>query len=608
MGDGIMLEENKNQEAGNPVTASYNHKELNNMLCIIAMLEKALNRLLRRNYYGQNQYPEIALQIEQSFNTLRAWIHDYKIYGCLTVFSLQLSIAIKELGEMVEQLIELCKPLPGKRAAGKKQVSKEQMNLCRSIDSMLAHIASYLDKTETHTTIIGTAMERALQKAFEEYCTKSHERRINIPLSQRGEKTYIFPWADKKKYMLIVRDKKKFRIEVVEKFNKCFHTTGHKPSCVGPKRYHLIGYRKYDRKPVMAGRAVEQFPIRMIQCVECEQKFSLLPSFLPREKHYSIDLIAHVFQNIALFSQSIQAALENTKIDGKGVKCKQTILNWLRWIGTLHPATILTRAGVQGSGYFQEDEGFEKEPNLRTYTVFMVDPKTLVVWHADYVDHVDEESLCASFEKFLHRVTFKVLGITKDKWEASTKALKATFYRIWIGFCHRHCLKKFREALSKYQEQTQSSGKEIKRLYNKFKKILNTAHSEIILKIKIKSLTDEAFRHPLLRERLSELEKNAVHYTCHKNRNGITKTTSIVDNFLKLAKRKLRMAESFRDQEYARILFLALANIRNFVPFLPGAKNAHQSPFMLAHGQTYNLPWIQVMNMHNAFLFTPNAC
>lgn len=602
-----MLEKNKNKIVGYSTTNIFNSKDLNSILCIITLLEKALNRLMRRNYYGQNQYPEIAKEIEKSLNTLRSWIHDYKIYGCLSAFCLQLSVAIKELGEIVEQLIAVCKPLPGKRAAGKKQVSEEQMNICRSIDSMLAHIASYLDKTDAPNTIIGNAMERALQKAFKEYCTKKHEGTINLSLSQRGEKTYIFPWADKKKYLLIVRDKKRFRIEVVEKFDKCFHTTGHKPSCVGPKRYHLIGFRKDDRKSAIAGGEVEQFPIRMIQCIECEEKFSLLPSFLPREKHYSIDLIGHIFQNIALFSQSIQAALENTKKDGKGVKCRQTILNWLRWIGTLHPATILTRAGVQGSGYFQEDEGFEKEPNLRTYTVFMVDPKTLIVWHADYVDHVDEESLCDSFEKFLDRVTFKILGVTKDKWEASTKALKATFHGIWIGFCHRHCLKKFREALSKYQEETNCSVKEIKRLYNKVKKLLNTASSGIILKIRIQSLNDEAFHHPLLRERLNELEDNAVRYTIHKQRNGITKTTSIVDNFLKVVKRKLRMAESFRDPLYARILFTALANIRNFVPFLPGAKNAHQSPFLLAHGQTYNLPWIQVMNLHNAFLFTPNA-
>jgi len=136
---------------------------------------------------------------------------------------------------------------------------------------------------------------------------------------------------------------------------------------------------------------------------------------------------------------------------------------------------------------------------------------------------------------------------------------------------------------------------------------LETSSYQVSLKVKLKSLNEPAFNHPLLEVRLAELKENAHHYTCHKKRNGITKTTSIVDNLLKLVKRKLKMVESFRDQNYTRILFRALANTRNFVPFLSGAKNAHKSPFELAQGQTYDLPWMQVMNIHNAFLFTPNA-
>ena len=158
-----------------------------------------------------------------------------------------------------------------------------------------------------------------------------------------------------------------------------------------------------------------------------------------------------------------------------------------------------------------------------------------------------------------------------------------------------------------YQEETKCSKKEIKSLYIKFKKILETSNSQVSLEVKIKSADEPTFNHPLLQGRLAELKKNATHYTCYKKRNGITKTTSIVDNFLKLVKRKLKMVESFRDKEYTQILFQALANTRNFVPFLSGAKNAHKSPFMLAQGQTFDLPWMQVMNVHNAFLFTADA-
>lgn len=472
---------------------------------------------------------------------------------------------------------------------------------------MLGHIAEHLNESKNNDTLIAVELEKALQKAFEKHCLKGHKRRIKFCLSKRGKKTYIFACANKEEYLALVNDKRKFKIEVVGALNEYPHATGHKPSCKRSEGYNLIGFRQKDRKPIMLGGHQGHFPIRMVECRECEEKFSLLPSFLPREKHVVIDIIGHVFEKILLFSNSIQSALQDLKIMD-AVKSKQTILNWLRWIGTLHPATILTRAGLAGSGYFQEDEGFEKEPNLRTYTVFMVDPKTLLVWHADYVDHVDEKNLCASFEKFLQRVSFKIIGVTKDKWEASTNALKAVFKNIWIGFCHRHCLKKFRQALTEYQEETKCSKTKIKRLYGKFKKVLETSNSRVSLEVELKFLDDPAFNHPLLQQRLAELKENATHYTCCKKRKGVTKTTSIVDNFLKTVKRKLIMAESFRDQEYTRILFQAMANTRNFVPFLPGAKNAHKSPFMLAQGKTYNLPWIQVMNIHNAFLFTANAC
>jgi len=467
---------------------------------------------------------------------------------------------------------------------------------------MLEHIAGYLEKWQSDT-VIGIEIEKGLQKTFENYCIKKYKKG-SIPLSGRGEKTYIFPCAHKEEYLFLVKDKRRFQAEVVDKLPEYTHATGHKPSCMGPQEYVLIGFRPHERKLILATGQQEQFPIRMVKCKNCKEKFSLLPSFLPREKHFAIDIIGQVFQNILLFSQSIQAALQNLAV----AKSKQTIFNWLRWIGTFHPAAVLTRAGVAGSGYLQEDEGFEKEPNLRTYSVVMVEPKTLLVWHADYVDHVDEKTLCSSFEEFLEKVSFKIIGITKDKWEASTKALKAVFKGIWIGFCHRHCLKKFRQALVEYQEQTQCTDKERGRLYKVFKKVLESSTSQVSVEVKLKSVNEAAFNHPLLKVRLDELKENASHYTCHKKREGITKTTSIVDNFLKSVKRKLTMSESFRDKKCSQILFQAMANTRNFVPFLSGAKNAHKSPFMLAQGETHDLPWIQVMNFHNAFLFTANAC
>ena len=361
---------------------------------------------------------------------------------------------------------------------------------------------------------------------------------------------------------------------------------------------------------MLSGGRQAEFPIRMMQCSVCGAKFSLLPSFLAREKHFALDIIGHAVNKLMLFGQSLQATLADLAILAPGGHSKQTLLDWMTWFGTLHPAAILTRAGIQGTGYFQEDEGFEKEFGLRTYTVALVESETLLVWHLDYVDAVDEDTLCESFEHFVEHISFHVLGVTKDKWQPSTKALKRVFHALWIAFCHRHELKKWRQALSRYQDETQCRATERKSLYRTIKTVLDTAESSVVLKLELKALerAEEAFQHPILRERLEKLKANAVRYTSHHKRNGLTKTTSIVDNFLKLVKRKLRQVESFRDQECTRTFFRAMATVRNFVPFLSGAKNAHQSPFMLAQGETYDLPWIQVMNMHNAFLFTAGAC
>jgi hypothetical protein len=596
------VEQNKKE-----IESATNGEPLINILRILCMLEKALNRLARRNYYKRSQYPSVFFEIEDAINALRSWINNYKAFSSLATFNMLAGTCIREIGQMIEQLIVKCEPLPGKKEVKKSSLNHEQETLCQSIKGMLKHIEDYLEKSQVPESPMSMELEKALFKAFEAHYAHKHDRRVRVPLSTRGEKTYIFPYDNKEGYLPFINDKKKFKAEVVDKLGEYAHATGHKSSCRGKEKYHLIGFRSHLRKPITEGGKQEEFPIRMVQCVNCKEKFSLVPSFLPREKHFVIDIIGTVVRSIVLFGQSLLGAFESLKMNGKGVKSKQTILNWLRWVGALHPATILTRAGVQGSGYLQEDEGFEKEACLRTYAVVMVDPENLLVWHADYVDHVDEETLCGSFEKFVERIDFKVLGVTKDKWQASTNALKSVFHRLWIGFCHRHCLKKFRESLSEYQKETGCSSNEVKRLYKKFKNVLDTASSKVSLEVKLTFLTDQAFNHPLLRQSLDELKKNAVRYTCYKKRKGITKTTSIVDNYLKNVKRKLRQVESFRDQDCTGSLLQAMANIRNFVPFMSGAKNAHKSPFMLAQGQTYDLPWMQVMNMHNAFLFTANA-
>lgn len=576
---------------------------LENILRVLSALEKAFDRLKRKNWHHPNQYPGIIWEVESLLIFIRSWISNFKAFSHMPTFICLLGVSIEKAGSLVAELVTECEPANGKKSEKKSRSDQERSKILDSLTSIAARIADMGDLLKPSDTEVGIKMEEALSISFEQHLSKISVPQKREPISKRGRKSIVFPCSDADNYISLVNDRIKFRDSVVEKILSFGHCRGHHPDCKGDKGYRLKGFRQNPRKTIMKGGEQRIFPIRLVECNGCGAKFSLLPSFLPREKHFCIEIIGGILRSICLFSKSIRGAFESSALTGRKVKSIQTILNWIKWVGFLHPAEILTQANVKSRGYFQEDEGFEKEPNLRTYSVAMVDSESLLIWHMDYVDHVDEKTLCESFEKFVERIDFKLLGVTKDKWPASTKALKAVFHRIWIGFCHRHFLKKFLDSLYNWEKETGAGVKEVQRIYKKVKKILSTANSGITLKKRIEELNDPSVDHPKVRSALDELKKNAVHYTVYKRRNGIKRTTSLVDNFLKIVKRKLRQVESFRDRESTAALLRAMANVRNFVPFMPGAKNAHKSPFMLAGGETFDLPWIQVMNLHNAFLF-----
>ena len=583
-----------------------NKKVVDNFSRCLTMLEKALDRLGRQHWFNASQYPEIFVEIKSTIESVRVWIDNYRLFSGLPVFESLLTMFVTSIADQISILIEVSRSAPGKKEVQKSLRLKQQQNLYNSIRSMLGHLSQYIEHLSSFDTQICDEIEKALVASFNDHCVKKYERNRRDSISHRGEKSSIFPWSDADGYENFINDPKRFKLEVVNKLGESISIKGHKPHCKDHKKYRMRGFRRVPRKVVMPGGKVNSFPIRMVECLDCGQRFSLIPSFIPMEKHFSIDIIGQVLRDVVLFSQSINGVLENVKnLSGRRIGSRQTVFNWIRWMGSHHPATLLTRAGLTGSGYFQEDEGFEKEPALRTYSVVMVDPKDMTVWHIDYIDRVDEATLASSFEEFIKKIDFKVLGISKDRWKPATDAIKKVFHGVWIGFCHLHCLKKMSQALLAYQKKTKCDKKKVRVLYKKFRKVLKTATSAGSMRAKLKSLDDEAFEHPLLKKRVDELRENAVQYTSHKKRNGITQTTSKADNFLKLIKRKLRQVESFREKEYTRLFFNAAANIRNFVPFMSGAKNAHKSPFMLGGGETYGLPWMQVMNMHDSFLFTP---
>jgi len=569
---------------------------------VLSALEKSINRLVRQNYLHRNQINENVEIVADAIKNTRNWILAYKNFSNVPSFKVLVSRSIEELVSVVKQLMDSCSTVPGKKQVSNKRTKSENQKLCRSIDSIVDNLTSFFPTSSESQLAEDLVIH--IMKEFQGWCEENSKllNKVKFSYSKRGSQTGIFPFADPKLYNEKILDKKWFKQTVLPTIDLYLPDDGHEKDCKNEeRRYRLKGFRANPRNPILQGNK-EKKEIRQVQCVNCKKIFSVLPSFVAREKHYGVDVIGTVLEGLTVKGSSLQFSQEITSLTGYPVKSKQTILNWLQWIGYYHPAELLSISGAQSNGYFQEDEGFQKEPCLRTYITAIVDPNTQAVWHLDYIDHVNEETLIQSFKNFKGKISFKMKGVTKDKWKASTNALREVFQYIWIGLCHRHCIENFKKALKKYREECDIEEEKARSLLEKIIKVLKKSTSAINMKVKLNGLIDEEFKHPILQSRIEELKQNASSYCANKNRIGIKRTTSIVDNFLKLAKEKLQRVKSFRDPEWASCFFRALANVRNFLPFKPGAKNAHKSPFMLAEGQTLNLPWMQVVNLHNGFL------
>jgi hypothetical protein len=119
MEDGVMAKKDLGQCREQTESIIIEDKELGNVKRILTMLEKALERVLRRNYYNRNQYPQIAFEIEEQISILRGWIQDYQLYSALPSFHVQVGLAMKDLESKISQLMAVCMP-----SAGKQRIKK----------------------------------------------------------------------------------------------------------------------------------------------------------------------------------------------------------------------------------------------------------------------------------------------------------------------------------------------------------------------------------------------------------------------------------------------------------------------------------------------------
>jgi len=119
---------------------------------------------------------------------------------------------------------------------------------------------------------------------------------------------------------------------------------------------------------------------------------------------------------------------------------------------------------------------------------------------------MNEETLFQSFSKLKGKISFKMKGVTKDKWQASTNALREVFQNLWIGLCHRHCIENIKVAIRKDRDTAEITDKKANKLLNQVIKVLKNSTSSTSMQVRLNSLTDEAFKHPVLKKRTDELK------------------------------------------------------------------------------------------------------
>ena len=179
----------KENVKGNETEIINNELTLNNLLRSLTMLENAIERIGRQNYYNRSQYPEPFLDIEEAMKNIRSWIETYRIFSSIPLFIILLGLCIKELGELIKQLMLICKPLPGKKEQKRSYRIDAQRKICHSIENMLERLSTYLNQLKSVNTLMSSKIEEALKKAFENHFVKSHQKKKRYRVSMRGAKT-----------------------------------------------------------------------------------------------------------------------------------------------------------------------------------------------------------------------------------------------------------------------------------------------------------------------------------------------------------------------------------------------------------------------------------
>jgi hypothetical protein len=406
---------------------------------------------------------------------------------------------------------------------------------------------------------------------------------------------------DVKEYQALWKNKGEFKAAIQ-------HLLGRRcPLCEGQDGFRCTGSVQRSVIPPGSKERV-WFRVQKIECVTCGKGTRILPTFcIPFKSHHA---------------QTIQNALENCWRRNNSYRDTTGILNqsrppdgqygghtlpyeWTIWLGGLaiHLPRFLTWLGLQLPVHGLLDEYFMKQDNgtdnHRIFAITVQDPDSTVIWNIVRVDRNDTQAFKQALQH-LKQVGVHLRAITSDGWPAILRAVREELEGTVHLLCYFHAKKNVFETLEKYRKAKKlpDNAPELAEWRRAFFDVLE-APTPKLYQTRLRKLTRRVADEPILLARCKSLQKK-IHYNTWRLRSPLlAATSSLVELSFKQLTRKVESLYSFRRSKCnaAQKSLIVWALVRNFVPYLPGAKHEGRSPAQLAGLDLQGLPWLQYVNL-----------
>jgi hypothetical protein len=379
------------------------------------------------------------------------------------------------------------------------------------------------------------------------------------------------------------------------------------PLCEGTKGFRCVGNdRRSTIPPGCKDR--EWFQVQKIECQSCEAGTRILPIFCIPFKSHDAQTIQNALENSWRRNNSYRdtTAILNQSRPADGQYCGHTLpYEWTIWLGGLavHLPQFLVWLGLQLPRHGLMDEYFLKQDNgtdnHRIFAVTVQDPETTAIWNIVRVDRNDTEAFKQTLQH-LKNAGVHLRAITTDGWPAILRAVREELSGAIHLLCYFHAKKNVYETLEKYRKAKKLSAgaPELAKWCRAFFEVLD-APTPKLYRTHLHKLTRRVADEPILLARCRSLQKK-VHYNTWRLRSPLlAATTSMVELTFKFLTRKMESMYSFRRSKCnaAQKSLIVWALVRNFIPYLPGAKYAGKSPAELAGVNLEGLPWLQYINL-----------